>query len=445
MNRTSSHRRSAAEISALALTLCLAWAGESEAAGYAVKEQSGRLLGTAFAGAGSSAEDPSVLFYNPAGVGRLDGDRLSVSGSGIFTRSEFDGTGTLTPFGVPIPGGDGGDAGKDALVPAVYVTVAPLDFLHLGLGVNAPFGLSTEYEDDWVGRYHALESSLRTYDIQPVVAVKPVPWLSIGAGARFQYADAELTQAIDFGSVLAGLGVPGAAPFGADGKVELQASDWGFGYSVGALAEPIPGTRVGFAFRSKIDQDLNGNVDFEQVPAPLQAQAAFQDQHAVADVTTPESIDLSIYQEIGERWAVMADAQWTNWSRFDELRVDFDLEGAADAVTKESWHDSWFFALGTEYRPLDPLTLRAGFAYDDAPIRNEHRTARLPDQDRFWLALGASYAFTRWLSADLGYAHIFVREADIREEVATGPIVHRIDGSYDSAVDLVSLQLNLRY
>jgi long-chain fatty acid transport protein len=427
------------------LVLGIGAAQPAQASGYAVKEQSARLLGSAFAGAAASAEDPSVLFYNPAGIGRLDGYRVSAVGSGIFPRSNFDGTGSLSPFGVPIPGGDGGDGGKDAFVPAFYVTGAPLHFLHLGLGVNSPFGLSTDYDDDWVGRYHALDSSLRTFDIQPAVAVKPVPWLSLGASARFQYADAELTQAIDFGSVLAGLGAPGAVPFGADGKAELQASDWGFGYAVGALVEPIAGTRLGVAFRSKIDQDMNGNVDFEQVPAPLAVNAAFQDQHALADITTPESVDLSIHQEIGARWAVMADAQWTNWSRFDELRVKFDIDGVPDAVTEESWHDAWFFTLGTEFRPLEALALRAGVAYDEAPIRNEHRTARLPDQDRFWLALGASYAFTQWLSADLGYAHIFVREADIREEVATGPLVHRIDGSYDSAVDLVSLQLNLKY
>lgn len=432
-------------IAVLAAAVSLGWSGAAAASGYAIKEQSGRLLGSAFAGAGASAEDPSVLFFNPAGIGRLDGYQISGSGSGIITRVEFDGSGTLSPIGLPIPGGDGGDAGKDAFVPAFYVTAAPLDFLHLGLAVNAPFGLSTEYEDDWVGRYHALDSSLRTYDIQPVVALKPLPWLSLGAGARFQYADAELTQAIDFGSLLAGLGVPGAAPFGADGKVELQASDWGFGYAAGVLVEPIPGTRLGVAFRSKIDQDLDGNVDFEAVPPQLQALATFQDQHALADVTTPESVDLSIHQEIGTRWAVMADAQWTNWSRFDELRVDFDVDGVPDAVTKESWSDSWFFALGTQFRPLEPLALRAGVAYDESPIRNDHRTARLPDQDRIWLALGASYAFTHWISADLGYAHIFVREADIREEVATGPIVHRIDGSYDSAVDLVSMQLNLKF
>jgi long-chain fatty acid transport protein len=433
-------------LSTLVFAVWLGWAGDAMASGYAIKEQSASLLGSAFAGAGSSAQDPSVMFFNPAGIARLDGYRISGSASGIFPRTDFDNDASmLTPFDVPIPGGNGGDAGKDALVPAFYATASPIDLLHFGLGINAPFGLSIEYEDDWVGRYHALESTLRSYDINPVVALKLTPWLSLGAGARFQYIDAKLTQALDFGSILAGLGVPGATPFGSDGKVELQASDWGYGYSVGALVEPIPGTRVGVSYRSYINQDLTGNADFEGVPVPLQALPVFQDQHANANVSTPDSVDLSLYQEIGERWAVMADAQWTNWSRFDELRVKFDDAGVPDSVTKESWHDSWFFALGAEYQPIEPLTLRAGVAYDETPVQDKHRTARLPDQDRYWLTIGGSYAFTRWLSADLGYAHIFVRDSDIDEDVATGPITHTLNGRYDSAVDILSMQLNLKF
>jgi long-chain fatty acid transport protein len=351
----------------------------------------------------------------------------------------------LTPPGVPIPGGNGGNSGVSAVVPSFYATGAPFDFLHLGFGVTAPFGLETHYEDSWVGRYNAIESQLRSVNLEPVVAVKPFSWLSIGAGAQFQYVTTKLTQAIDFGSILAGLGAPGAAPFGADGKVELQADDWGYGFTAGALAEPLAGTRIGVAYRSWINHDLNGNADFEGVPAPLQASPLFQDQHANATLSTPDSVDISFTQDIGQRWAVMADALWTNWSRFDELRVKFDLPGVPDAVTKESWNDSWFFTLGTQFRPIDPLALRIGVAYDQSPVRDKFRTARLPDQDRYWLAAGASYAFTHWLDTAIAYTHVFVREADIDESTATGPLVHRLRGSYDSAVDIVSAQLNLRF
>jgi long-chain fatty acid transport protein len=125
--------------------------------------------------------------------------------------------------------------------------------------------------------------------------------------------------------------------------------------------------------------------------------------------------------------------------------VDFDDAGVPDSVTKESWQDGWFFALGAQYQLMEPLTLRAGVAYDQTPVQDAHRTARLPDEDRYWLALGGSYVFNRWLSADLGYAHIFVRNADINESVATGAITHQLNGRYDSAVDIVSLQFNLKF
>ena len=435
-----------AGVSTLVVAVSLAWAGDVMASGYAIKEQSASSLGTAFAGAGSSAQDPSVMFFNPAGITRLDGYRISGVASGIFPRTEFSNDGSvLTPPGLTIPGGEGGDAGDDALVPAVYLTAAPNDFLHFGLGVNAPFGLSTKYDDHWVGRYHAIESALETTNINPVVAVKPISWLSFGAGLQIQYIDAKLTRAIDFGSILAGSGVPGAVPFGSDGEVELNADDWGVGFTAGVLVEPIQGTRLGLSYRSYIDQELDGDAKFKSVPLPLQAIAVFQNQNASAEVTTPDSIDLSVYHEINDRWAVMGDVQWTNWSHFDELRVEFDKAGVPDDVTEERWHDSWFFALGTQYKLLDPLTLRAGVAYDQTPIRDKYRTARLPGEDRYWIATGASYAFNDWLSADLGYAHLFLRDADINENVATGPVTHQLNGQYDAAVDIVSLQVNVKF
>lgn len=441
-----SHLKSRAGVSALAFAVSLGWAGDAMASGYAIKEQSASQLGTAFAGAGSSAQDPSVMFFNPAGIARLDGYRLSGSATGIFPRTEFSNDGSvLTPFGLPIPGGNGGNAGKDALVPAFYATAAPNDFLHFGLSVNAPFGLSTEYDDGWVGRYNAIESTLKTTNINPLVAVKLNSWLSLGAGAQFQYIDAKLTRAIDFGSNLAGLGVPGAVPFGSDGRVDLEADDWGIGFTVGALVEPIQGTRLGLSYRSQINQDLGGDANFRDVPLVLQAIPAFQDQDATARLSTPGSIDLSVYHEINDRWAVMSDVQWTDWSQFEELRVNFDKAGVPDDVTQEQWHDSWFYALGAQYKPIDSWTLRAGVAYDQTPVRDKFRTARLADQDRFWIAVGGSYAFSNSISVDLGYTHIFVRDADINENVTTGPVTHQLNGQYDAAIDILSLQVNVKF
>ena len=116
-----------------------------------------------------------------------------------------------------------------------------------------------------------------------------------------------------------------------------------------------------------------------------------------------------------------------------------------DDVTQERWRDAWFFALGTQYKPVDPLTLRAGVAYEQAPIRDKYRTARLPGQDRYWIAAGASYTVNARLSADLGYTHIFLRDPDINEIVATGPVTHKLNGQYDDSVDIVSMQINVKF
>lgn len=442
-------------IAGLALAVALNPAGDARASGYAIKDQSGRLLGSAFAGAGSSAEDPSVIFFNPAGIARLPGYRVSAVLSTLFTRTEFDNdASSLTlpapppdpPIILPIPGGDGGNTGKTANVPAFYATAqTPVDFLHLGLAVNAPFGLATEYEDDWVGRYSALNSRLTTYNLNPVAAVKLTPWLALGAGAQFQYADAKLTRALDFGSILAGLGVPGAVPFGADGEIELKADDWGYGYTLGALLEPRQGTRLGVSYRSYINEHLDGTAKFDDVPPPLAAAPQFTDQDATARVSTPDSVEISLHQDLGTRWAVMADAQWTNWSRFQVLRVNFEGEGVPSNVVSEQWHDSWFYSIGAQYALLRSLTLRGGFAYDETPVSDDHRTAPLPDQDRFWITAGASYQWTRLIGLSLAYAHIFMRDAEIDEEIAIGPLTYRTHGDYETAIDIVSMQLDLRF
>jgi long-chain fatty acid transport protein len=436
---------------ALALVLGLGPADVAGASGYAIREQSGRLLGSAFAGSASSAQDPSVLFFNPAGIALLDGYRVSGVFSAVFAREKFDNDDSqlelpAPPFTLPIPGGDGGNAGKTAKVPAFYATAqTPIDFLHVGLGVTAPFGLSTEYEDDWVGRYSALNSRLTTYNFNPVAAVQVTPWLSLGAGAQFQYADAKLTRALDFGTILFGLGVPGAVPFGADGETELKADDWGYGYSVGALLQPRHGTRLGVSYRSYINEHLDGTAKFKDVPPPLAAAPQFTDQDASASVSTPDSVQISLHQDLGTRWAVMGDVQWTNWSRFQELHVDFKDAGVPSSVVSEQWHDSWFYSIGAQYALFPSLILRGGFAYDETPVLDDHRTAPLPDQDRFWLTTGASFQWNRLIGLNLGYAHIFVRDAEIDEETAVGPLTYRTHGDYDTAIDIVSVQLDLRF
>jgi long-chain fatty acid transport protein len=385
------------------------------------------MLGQAFAGQNAYTADPSVIFYNPAGMSALDGTRASAVASYIHPQSEFDDDGSTSP--VPLGTDDGGDAGQDEVVPALYAMTS-LGAFRLGIGANMPFGLSTEYNDGWIGRYAALDSRLMTINVNPVISYQVLDWLAIGAGAQIERADARLTNAAFFGVL-------------GDGDVELQADDdVGFGFTAGALITPRPGTQIGIGFRSSIHHDLDGKA---QVHVPVLGNTTMD---ASADLDTPESLGLSVHQRVTNRLSLTGTVEWTNWSRFDELRVKFDTPGVPDNVTEENWKDTYFFALGANYQLTDKLLLRGGVAYDQTPVRDNFRTARLPDEDRYWVALGTTYAFNDHISVDVCYTHIFVLDSSIDETFHPIPgsaAAGTLHGDYENSVDILAVQANVKF
>ena len=410
---------------AAGLAAALFGASEAKATGYAIREQSGSMLGQAFAGQNAYTLDPSVIFHNPAGMSALDGRRGSLVISGIRVQNEFDNDGSQPAALLGTE--ESGDAGEDAIVPALYAMDSHGDW-RFGIGVNAPFGLSTKYEDDWIGRFAAIDSDVKSLNVNPVLSYRLSQYLSLGAGIQLQHLDARLTNAT----------LTQAGP----SRTELEADDWGFGVTAGALIEPWNGTTIGVGFRSSVRHEVEGHG---KISAPV--GTVFRDD-ARAEVETPETIGLSVHQSITDRLSLIGTVEWTNWSRFDELRVTFDSGVAPDSVTKENWVDSYFYSLGVNYQLTPKLLLRSGVAYDETPIRNKYRTARLPDQDRLWVAGGLTYSFNDWASVDLGYAHLFIKDSDIREtmELTPNPApVGTLRGSYENSVDLLAIQANIRF
>jgi long-chain fatty acid transport protein len=454
MRQARRHGRAAAATTTCVTLIGLSGtAGTALAAGYAIREQSAVALGNAFAGATSAAEDVSHMFFNPAALGRLDGYAADLSLSYVRPEAEVDDAVGRTAAGTPIGGTTSNDdAAENGLIPALYGMVPLGDRVRAGLGITAPFGLTTSYPDGWVGRYHAVDSELRTININPALAVRATDWLSLGAGFQAQYADGELTNAVDFGTIGAGFGVPGAIPGGRDGFARLDGDDWGYGYTLGALLEPVRGTRLGVAYRSEVEHTLRGDVDFSADAAGVAgalrgATGAFRDSGASLEVTTPATLSFGVHQELGRRFAVMAEAQWTEWSEFEELRVEFDNPAQPDSVTEQAWDDSWFFALGATWRPLDALTLRAGVAYDQTPVRNRFRTPRIPDGDRHWLAFGLSWEPRPGIALDLGYTHVWVDDTRVDLAASDEGSAFRGDlrADYENQIDIVAAGLRLRF
>lgn len=426
----------------------------AEAAGFALKEQSTTAQGNAFAGATAGTDDVSFMFFNPAALGWISRPEVQIESVLVQPRIELERASASTFTNVPISGRDhDGNVAQGVIVPAFYVAAPVTPLVTAGMGINVPFGLETEYRRNWVGRYHGIQSKLETININPALAWRPFSWLAVGGGFQAQYVDGRLTNAVDFGTIGAIGGFPGAQPGAQDGLAKLRGNDWSYGANAGIMVEPRPGTRIGVAWRSEIQHRIKGRVNFRDDEAGIaqffrsQGSQLFANSNASLDLDTPQSVSFGVRQAITPSLDAMAEVQWTDWSAFDQLTVEFDNPAQPDNVTEEEWHDSWFLALGSTYR-LDPAwTLRGGIAFDQGPVRTKYRTPRIPDANRYWLSLGAGYEPNDWLGFNLGLSYIFVDDSRVRlrAEDTGSQLRGNLDADYESDIILLGLNARVRF
>ncbi len=442
-----------------ALLIASAFSTISYGAGFAVAEQSVNGLGRAFAGQAAVAEDASTIFFNPAGLTYLSGSELLVGVSLINPQSDFNNDGSQLPaaLGGTALTGKGDDAGELAAVPNIYYAHRFNDDVVFGIGVNAPFGLVTEYDDDWVGRYHAIKSDLMTININPSMGFKATDRLSLGFGVNLQYIDLELTQAVDFGAACAKVAVNPLAPAPLrgsaatcaqpqqhDGKAKLSADDWSWGFNLGLIFQATDATRLALAYRSKISHHLTGEGKFQlpnnaAVQTVMGAIGGFDKAAISGNVDLPESLSFAIHHQINNQWAVSADASWTRWERFKELAISSpDPSSNLNSVKEENWDNVMRYGIGLTYAHNDKWTFRGGIAYDESPISDKYRTPRIPGEDRKWVAVGASYKYSDHMSVDAGYTHIFVSDPSLNDLTSSGYV---LKGDFDASVDILAVQM----
>jgi long-chain fatty acid transport protein len=233
-------------------------------------------------------------------------------------------------------------------------------------------------------------------------------------------------------------------PQAADGRLELTADDWSVGYNVGILLQPTSKLRVGLAYRSRIHQRLDGTADFTvpEAAEPLTASGAFQDSGASAEITLPERASLSLYYEATPRLVLLGDVTWTAWSRFDELRVDFDNAAQPSIAEPEEWDDSFRYSIGARYQVADEWVVRAGFAFDETPIDSDLRNPGVPGNDRLVFALGAGYRLSD--SANIDFAYTYNRELAAAMDQSRSDS-GTIEGHYDNSTHVLTAQAVWRF
>lgn len=392
------------------------FAGTAVAAGLAIGTQSGSGTGNAFAGGAASAEDASTVWYNPAGMTALPkGTQFAVAAHFLNPSFNFTNTGSTGPVFAAAGATDGGNGGGWAAIPQGFVTTSLGDNWRVGLAFNTPFGLKTEFDALWRGRFTAQKSELKTFNLNLGVAYKINDVISIGGGANYQRLE------LDFNSASAA------------GTADIKASDNGTGFNLGALFQLTPETRAGIAYRSAINFQPTGRVNFSGAPG--------LNSNITAGLTEPESASLSVFSAVSPRWDVMGDITWTRWSRVKSIpfiRTSL-APGAVVSTLTFNWSDSLRYSVGGNYKMNDSWKLRAGVAYDQTPTNNVDRTSRIPDQNRTWLAIGAQYRISKAAALDFGYAHEFIKTATVNNAVAGVP--GRLIGEFNnSSVDILSVQ-----
>jgi long-chain fatty acid transport protein len=454
------------------------------ASGFQLVDQNGSGLGNAYSGQAAGVKDASAIFFNPAALTGLEGGSLVISMNPIIPSQEFSGSGSTPPFLPPLPGvpplgiplgGLGGDAGGLTPVPSGYVSYQVGDAWWLGVGVNVPFGLTTEWNSDWMGRFHGIKSSIHAINVNPTVAVK-VGALSLGAGVNWQRFDAELTQTTAYGGAAFGTAFQagGAAAAGAileqlggpaglalEGLTTLDGDSQAWGWNAGLLLEAGAGVKLGASYRSAIEHTLEGTITFSGAPSfregadPIGAigaglNAAFASGPVKADIKLPDTFSAALAWE-GETVEVLADWTWTGWSSIPSL--DVARETGEDVTSLDlRFEDTWRAGLGLSFKMSEVWKLRLGTAYDRSPVQDEFRTPRLPDDDRIWAAGGLELTINERNRLDFGYAHLFIDDApsnlvadpqdpDFAQKALRGSLT----GTYTSNANIFSLQYTLSF
>ncbi len=414
--------RAGAVLAVLALGLALP--GAVLASGYSIYEQGARAMANAGAFT-ARADDPSAMFFNPAGIVQLKGKRLSFGTTAVFlTGSSFDSD---------LSGNSFDQVDNVAWPSNLYYTQTAGDRYAWGVSLTSPFGLKTEWANDFDGRYISRESNVAVVNFNANLAWSFAKTWSAAVGVDFARADIrELSRNIDFGA----LGAP-------DGFTSLSGDGEDVGWNVALRWANDKGWRWGGSFRSKMQPEIEGDVKFENIPGAV--AGFFPNGGAKADLPLPATFVTGVGYVKG-KWEGEFDVVWTDWSEFDHLRIDIEnntvLVGDIDQT--EEWNDTYSFRVGYAYHVSDRHQYRLGAYFDRNPIPDDHVRPRLPDADRASLQAGYGYTGKGRFTFDVAYQALF-----FADRTATGNPTSTTDpvqpGKYENFSSLLGVNLGWKF
>jgi len=386
----------------------------ASAGGFDIHEQSTVFIGSASAGSAAGGSLGS-MFWNSAATAQFSGLNTESSYTLVLPYGNIDITNSA--FGT----GSSGNIGIDAVTSSSFGAYQVSKDMWVGISITSPFGLATKPENTtYPGSYLGVTSKLLTVNANPTIAYRLAPGITIGAGVQIEWGQGKL----QFREPI----LNDVASFGG--------TDWAFGGTAGITLEPMAGTTIGLGYRSQMTHELEGSFYSTALSGGVAVPA-------VGTINLPDIVTLSLRQELTSTTRLLATAQWSNWSRFKDLALS---SPAGDLAVQANWDDGWFFSVGGEYDYSSTLTLRGGVAYEISPINDAtKRLVQIPDNDRIWLSVGASYKWSDAITLDVGYSHMFIEDGGVDLYGPLGSMTGQFSGNVQASVDLFSVGMRTKW
>lgn len=385
-------------------------------------------VGLGSAGYASRVQDASVVFRNPGGMGFLEGAQLQAGAQLTYGNVEFSPSSNTSTSG-----GGGGNAIGALPAGGLFVSVPVAEKVTVGFAGLSYFGLMEKYDNDWVGRYYIQEGTLVGMSLLPTVSVKASDWLSVGAGLNAMY-----------GYLKSEVAVNNLDPRIGDGQLTLKDEAWGFGANLGVMVEPVQGTRVGVTYLSPVKLNFQDNPSFSNLGRGL---AAVLQNPAQIDLgmKVPQSVMLSVFHELNEKWALMADFGWQNWSQFGYVDVGVENGGNISRTVNANYQDTWHGALGAQYKLTEKWMFTGGVAYDSSAVESANRTVTLPMGQAWRFGVGALYHLNEKFDLGLAYEYLWSGNMSVVQG-SPGSLRGQVAGSYNDAwFSFASLNVNWKF
>lgn len=390
---------------------------QAEAGGLMLYEIGTDNTGLANAGAAARAQGPSTIASNPAGMSYLPGTQITAGLQVLYGDLSFD-----RDSNTNVPGSGSGNALDPIPGGSFFVTHQLDDHWSVGFGQYGDFGLAENYDNNWSGRYFAQNASVLGVSMVPSVAYRFNDQWSVGIGVKAMYGMLKADTAID------------RSPFGltdrSDGQFKYRDNDWGFGANVGVIYAPQPGTRLGLTYTSKVDLNFEDKLDVKG-DGPLLRR--LDNANTQLDMTVPQTVTLSLFQQLDRQWALLASVNWQDWSEFGQVgvQVDTTANNAQSTTIDANYKDTWHLSLGAQYQATQQLLWNVGVAYDSSAVSDSNRTVTVPMAESWRLATGATYALNKDTDVNVSWAMVWLGDMPVDQTKSLSG--DRISGQFDSA------------